>query len=68
MANPNKIPISKIGRKLITGPVCSTLSSELNQPHSKTAAVTPKAAADTEEVADGGLEWHGHRPENHRQQ
>ena len=39
------MPINKIGRKLITGPVWCTLKIEENQPYSKTIAVAPNAAA-----------------------
>jgi hypothetical protein len=44
MARPNRMPISRIGRKLITGAVWSTLKTDPNQPYSKTIAVTPNAA------------------------
>ena len=44
MASPNRMPISRIGRKLITGAGSATLSTAPNQPYSKTIAVAPNAA------------------------
>ena len=38
------MPISRIGRKLITGAVWATLKNSENQPYSKTMAVAPNAA------------------------
>jgi hypothetical protein len=45
MASPKRTPISRIGSMLMIGPVLSTPSRSVSQPHWKTATTAPKVAA-----------------------